>query len=188
MELDPIVIKKETIEKLKAQVEKHVNNYIDLLPQKIEQMLDGMAKHYLGIISDGFGRYRFRENSIVHKLIDHKAESMIEDLVGSLTWNPTDQELSKIKAQALVDYKKTLQRYIRGHMNKFAEQRASEFDEEIRNLVKIEYELNSAKLPTKEQMADPEYGNSEFQKKLLEIQLDNIQARHAKAALNESKK
>jgi hypothetical protein len=168
MKIEPILITKKTINDAKLSVDAAIVQYLDKIPTIVSRILDGVVQQYLGI-SKSFGRVEFKHDSIVYKLINVKAKKVVEKLVDSLTWEPTPEELKKVKTAALDQYRKTLQSWINTRMRDVCEKRTKKFEEEF---IGIEILLEELKAPTVEEMANPDYGHSELEKALMEAQIE----------------
>ncbi|MHA2135824.1 MAG: hypothetical protein ACW99J_18355 [Candidatus Thorarchaeota archaeon] len=172
MKIDPIIIKKKIIDETRKRVDEAVAAFLKTVPDEVNKALRGTVRSYLGIKGTSFGRIEFAKDSIVYKLISNRAKEVVEKLAGTLVWEPTAEELNKVKTEALHVYRKSLQGWVNSQMRTAAERRIKAFEEEFMG---IDICLEPVRLPTLDEMANPEYGKTELEKMLMEAQMETIE-------------
>ena len=167
--LPPVIIGKKEAKAIQATLDTAIVKYLEKLPVRIPRMLDKVVTAYLGFSTDGFNRIKIHDGSYISKLIDNRAEKIVQNLVGALQWRPTENELQTLEKAARDKYAASIKRRLDDCVYKAATARV---EQAMEDLFTIDVVLDEMKAPTLEEMADPEYGQTPLEELILAIEVE----------------
>lgn len=174
--LPPVTIGRKEAEAIQTALDAAIVKYIDGLKGRIPRMLDKVVTNYLGFSTDGFNSIKIHNVSYISKLIDKRAEKIVQNLVGALQWRPTEAELQAIERAAKEKYAASIKRKLDDVVYKAANERV---EQAMEDLFTIDIVLDEMKAPTLKEMADPEYGQTPLEELILAIEVEETLERES---------